>query len=84
MVVAGLGGDDEVSSLVEWVSYCDNIGYIDYERYLQLPSDITNYIIAIRVGQQLKADILALDGNKDRESRKKLSDNINKNEAFFR
>lgn len=76
--------DIEVISILDWVRYIDQVGYVDYSKFLKLPSCLTNYVIAIRTADAIKQNYNELSSVKDKDVRKKLNNNIQQLEEFFR
>lgn len=76
--------DDETQLISEWLKYIGMVGYMDFEKYIKLPSKLINNIVALKVAESLKQNILTLQETKDKEERKKLNSNILELQAFFK
>lgn len=60
------------------------MGYIDLERFMELPTALPSYVNAVRAADSIKTMRSELRETTDSKTRKKLTDNLNKLEAFFR
>jgi len=80
----GFSGDDEIDNVVSWVRYVDNIGYVSFEEFLEIPCILPEYVSVIRRVQELSKLKAQLGSNPNKDTKRMLIKQINILEDFFR